>query len=74
MHFKQLCLEDFPCNFVTLVLEIPHRFISKMTLARRLSALEIYKSKSNSQIPNAQTKDILPGYQGIVEMRGARRG
>ncbi|WP_261857210.1 Flp pilus assembly protein CpaB [Photobacterium sanguinicancri] len=65
---------DDASTFVTLVLEIPHRFISKMTLARRLSALEIYKSKSNSQIPNAQTKDILPGYQGIVEMRGARRG
>ncbi|OZS41402.1 Flp pilus assembly protein CpaB [Photobacterium sanguinicancri] len=65
---------DEASTFVTLVLEIPHRFISKMTLARRLSALEIYKSKTNSRIPNAQTKDILPGYQGIVEMRGSRRG
>ncbi|MGF1691808.1 Flp pilus assembly protein CpaB [Photobacterium kagoshimensis] len=65
---------DEASTLVTLVLEIPHRFISKMTLARRLSALEIYKSKAASRIPNAQTKDILPGYQGIVEMRGSRRG
>ncbi|EOU2462862.1 Flp pilus assembly protein CpaB [Vibrio navarrensis] len=59
---------------VTLVLEIPHAFISKMTLAKRLSALEVYKSRHQQALPHAQTKDILPGYQGIVELRGARRG
>ncbi|MDC5839079.1 Flp pilus assembly protein CpaB [Vibrio europaeus] len=65
---------DEASTLVTLVLEIPHPFISKMTLARRLSALEIYKSRQQMYLPEAQTKDILPGYQGIVELRGSRRG
>ncbi|USD67755.1 Flp pilus assembly protein CpaB [Vibrio sp. SCSIO 43136] len=65
---------DETSTLVTLVLEIPHDFISRMTLARRLSALEIYKSRNQTQLPQAQTKDILPGYQGIVELRGSRRG
>lgn len=65
---------DEASTLVTLVLEIPHQFISKMTLARRLSALEIYKSRQQMYLPEAQTKDILPGYQGIVELRGSRRG
>jgi|GEM_PF-2122870 len=69
IHYSQ----DEASAMVTVVLEIPHRFISKMTLARRLSALEIYKSRSQMYLPEAQTKDILPGYQGIVELRGSRR-
>ncbi|SON51891.1 Flp pilus assembly protein CpaB [Vibrio tapetis] len=69
IHYSQ----DEASTMITLVLEIPHKFISKMTLARRLSALEVYKSRNQMYLPEAQTKDILPGYQGIVELRGSRR-
>ncbi|NQZ51289.1 MAG: pilus assembly protein CpaB [Moritella sp.] len=55
---------------LTIVIEVKPDDLGRLALAQRTMYLEIVRSQTYLQPPYADVSDIIPNYNGVVELRG----
>lgn len=56
---------------LTIVIEVKPDDLSRLALAQRTMYLEIVRSQIYQQRPYAEVSDIVPNYNGVIELRGS---
>ncbi|SGZ02061.1 Putative uncharacterized protein [Moritella viscosa] len=56
---------------VTIVIEVKPDDLGRLALAQRTVYLEIVRSQTYQQPPSADVSDIVPNYNGVIELRGS---
>jgi pilus assembly protein CpaB len=56
---------------LTIVIEVKPDDLGRLALAQRTMYLEIVRSQTYQQPPYADVSDIVPNYNGVIELRGS---
>ncbi|MEZ9526890.1 RcpC/CpaB family pilus assembly protein [Enterovibrio norvegicus] len=71
---KVLAIDEVEDEFLPLTIELDTHQIAKMVIARRIGIVEIIKTtnqpKGQNTTLNADTHDVLPNFQSVIEIRG----